>query len=163
MRKTNIAERMQRLRILWFAVACFVATGCQDESESVATQANGNSLAATSPRPKATGPSKVELTDATAKLDELGIVRFDIHYEFTSGGPTKFYQCDITFIDADRYGIKPMMADELAQSGSFKTGIEVEDAPVKEYEITLSEAESPDQGYRLISNTLRGEVDVRKD
>src|SRR5690606_916654 len=95
-----------------------------------------------------------------AVLDDLGIVRFTIHYRFTSGAPTKFYQCDITFVDADRYGIKPMMAYELSPAGSFTTGIEVGDAPVKEYTITMSEAESPDRGYKLISNTLRGEVDM---
>jgi hypothetical protein len=106
------------------------------------------------------GPSVVELTKATAVLDDLGIVRFTIDYRFTSGSPTKFYQCDITFVDADRYGIKPMNASELSPQGSFKTGIEVGDTPVKEYTMTLSEAESPDQGYKLISNTLHGEVDT---
>lgn len=107
-------------------------------------------------------PSVVELKQATAVLDDLGIVRFTIDYAFTAGAPTKFYQCDITFVDADRYGIKPMTASELSPTGTINTGIEVGDAPVNEYTITLSEAESPDRGYTVISNTLRGVVDTSR-
>ena len=123
--------------MLLAVIGCNDGTASQRGNADVVAQAN---IAGPSE------PGTIELERATAVLDDLGIVRFTIHYRFTSGAPTKFYQCDITFVDADRYGIKPMMAYELSPAGSFTTGIEVGDAPVKEYTITMSEAESPDRG-----------------
>lgn len=133
--------------------------GCQRDETSTPVRAQDTVPKTKSAKPVQPGPSQVQLTGAAAKLDESGIVRFNIRYEFTSGSPTVFYQCDIKFLETDRYGLKPMTADELSQSGSIITGIEVGDAPVKEFEITLSEAVSPDQGYHLVSNTLRGVVE----
>lgn len=136
----------------------FVAflSGCLEDSTSTSSRVSETVKPA---KPLQQGPSRVELIGATAKLDDSGIVRFDIQYKFTSGSPTMFYQCDIKFSGTDRYGLKPMTADELEQSGSILTGIEVGNADVKDFEITLSEAVSPDQGYHLISNTLRGVVE----
>jgi hypothetical protein len=47
----------------------------------------------------------------------------------------------------------------------IKTGIQLSDPQaVKDYSITFAEADSPDQGYKVISNTLTGAVqtDERK-
>lgn len=100
----------------------------------------------------------VELLDARAVLDESQVVNFKIKYRFTAGSPTKFYLCNIAFPGTDQWGVKPLEAHEMSAEGVIRTGIEVGEKPVREFEITLSEADSPDQGFHLISNTLRGQV-----
>jgi hypothetical protein len=100
----------------------------------------------------------VELLGTTAALGDDGIVRFNIQYRFTSGSPKKFYVVTIAFPGADRHGVKHMNAHELQTEGTITTGIEVGSAPVDEFEITMSEADDPQQAYFLISNTLTGNV-----
>lgn len=102
--------------------------------------------------------SSVELPAATAVLEDGGIVRFDIEYRFKSGHPRGFYLFNMAFPGTENNGVKPMDASELKTEGTVTTRIEVGDAPVDAYEITMSEADSPDQGYFLISETLTGNV-----
>ncbi|HUQ71066.1 MAG TPA: hypothetical protein VM165_16185 [Planctomycetaceae bacterium] len=107
-------------------------------------------------------PGVVELTSATAKYAADNIVRFEIAYKFTSGSPVKFYQCDIQFPGTTNRGFKPMEAWEVKPEGVIKTGIEVADDAVKDFSITFAEADSPDRGYKVISNTLTGEIESAK-
>ena len=102
-------------------------------------------------------PGVVELKQANAELND-GIVQFEVAYAFTSGSPVKTYLCTVQFSDSEQAGIKPLEAFELHPEGSFRMGIEVGDNPVDEFEITFSEADSPDRGYTVISNTLTGQV-----
>lgn len=104
-------------------------------------------------------PGVVELQKATARMDENRIVRFEVAYRFTSGSPVKTYLCNIGFPGTEQYGVKPLESFELQQEGTFRAGIEVGDNPVTTFEMTFSEADSPERGYHLISNTLAGPVE----
>lgn len=103
-------------------------------------------------------PGVVELSSASAVLDDSQVVRFEINYRFTSGAPVKTYLSNVKFPGTDQAGIKPLESFELKPEGSFKMGIEVGDNKVESFEITFSEADSPDRGYTVISNTLTGAV-----
>lgn len=103
-------------------------------------------------------PGVVELTSATAKLGDDSVVRFEIAYRFTSGLPVKNYLCEINFPGTTNRGMKPMDAWEVKPEGVIKTGIQVADHLVNEFSITFAEADSPDRGYKVISNTLTGAI-----
>lgn len=119
---------------------------------------SGRAAAAPDTMSKPPERGAVELVDAKATLDDLNVVNFEIQYRFTAGSPTKFYLCTIAFPGTDQWGVKPLESYEMSSEGVITTGIEVGENPVEAFEITLSEADSPDQGYHLISNTLRGSV-----
>jgi hypothetical protein len=106
------------------------------------------------------GPTQVELGPAKAEWrePEAEIVKFEIPYRFTSGGPVMVYQCRVTFPDEGAAGMKPMEAWELKREGVIRTGIPANGKLVKGYRIQLFEAESPDKEYYLVSNTVTGEV-----
>lgn len=105
-----------------------------------------------------TEPGVVHLKTATATKDAEQIVRFQVDYEFTSGAPVKTYLCTVNFPDTEHTGLKPLEAFELQPQGSFTMGIEVGETDVDAFEITFSEADSPDRGYTVISNTLTGQL-----
>jgi len=134
----------------WLAVPALI--GCQAEPAKPADQSTVTK-ATVAPT---VGPSVVELQKATAIIDSEDIARLEIFYQFTSGTPAKHYLCKLRFPNKDRDFSKFMAAGELSQEGSFKTAIEAGDPPPDSFEITLSEAESPDAGYTVISNTLTG-------
>lgn len=148
-----------------FAVAFILASaGCEDDPAKQRPNASAPSSGApTESTVVSTEPARVELQDAKAVLDDLGIIRFEIDYRFTSGKPRKHYVVEIRFPGTDYIGAKPINPGELDPEGTIKTGIEVGDRPVDTYEITLSEADSPQQGYTLISNTLTGTVKRGED
>ena len=155
--------RLSRIRLLLpvlTAASLFSAAGCWNESADAIprTASEQPGAAAATAVLTESRPGAVELLQATATLDELNVVRFEIAYRFTSGAPTKTYLCEIAFPGADQWGTKPLEAFELESEGVIRTGIEVGDQPVREFEVTLSEADSPDQGYHLISNRLTGVV-----
>ena len=47
---------------------------------------------------------------------------------------------------------------ELKAEGVIKDGIVLSSPPVETFEIRVSEADSPQNGYKLISNVVRGPV-----
>ena len=103
--------------------------------------------------------ARVELSEATARIDELHVLRVDVKYRFAEGKPNKFYMCEITFPGTDRNGLKAMEAWELQTSGVIKAGIELQEGEVlKEFKVSFAEANSPDQGYKTISNSIEGIV-----
>jgi hypothetical protein len=104
-------------------------------------------------------PGVVELTGAKVKIDEEKIARFEINYKFTSGKPVKHYLVEIAFIGAEHGGYTPIDPGTLKPEGVIKTGIEVGDRPIKDFEITFSEADSPMAGFTKISNTLKGSIE----
>lgn len=162
-RRVDIIGASPTLRILTLlAAASAMLAGCQKAPPPPET-----AVAAESPVGRDVGapPARgaVELQDATGILDEEKVVRFEIKYRFTAGSPSKVYLVEISFPGTDRQGLKPMEAFELKSEGTIKTGIEVGDAPVNDFQITLSEADSPDRGYFLISNTLTGTVQLARD
>jgi hypothetical protein len=142
----------------WWPLMFGLLAGCGgDASPSAApsTESSTPTIAATA---EAAPPGVVELTSAKAKFDADMIVRFEIAYKFTSGSPVKNYLCEITFPGTDDRGIKPMDPWEVKPEGVIKTGIQVSSAAVKEFSITFAEADSPDRGYKVISNTLTGTI-----
>jgi hypothetical protein len=103
-------------------------------------------------------PSQIELTEAKAVMKPGNLVEFEVKYEFKKGKPLKFYLCTIKFPGTDNQGIKYMDGWELKESGVIKDGIPIHTPPVTTYEIKISEAIHPEQGYDLISNVLTGDV-----
>lgn len=110
--------------------------------------------------PVPTEPGEMELFDAKVTLEPSSIVRFEVHYRFTKGKPDKYYLCEISFPGTSNHGAKPMERWELKPEGVIKDGIILSRLPVQKYEIRVSEAESPQNGYKKISNVLSGTVQV---
>lgn len=105
-----------------------------------------------------TEPGEVELSDAKVTFEGPNLVRFEVRYRFTKGKPVKHYTCEITFPGTTNQGSKPMASWELKEEGVIKDGIVLSKPPVKTFEIRLMEADSPDEGYKLISNVVSGPV-----
>jgi hypothetical protein len=108
--------------------------------------------------PVDTEPGEMELSDPKVTFTEPNLVRFEVTYRFTRGKPTKYYLCEITFPGTKNHGAKPMENWELKTEGVIKDGIILSKPPVRKFEIRVSEADSPQQGYRKISNVISGEV-----
>ena len=105
-----------------------------------------------------TEPGQIELSDPKVTFTAPNQVRFEVRYKFTKGKPVKHYLCEISFPGTTNIGAKPMTSWELKSEGVIKDGIELTEPPVKTFEIRLMEAVSPDEGYKLISNVVSGEV-----
>jgi hypothetical protein len=101
-------------------------------------------------------PASIEITDVKARYDAPEIAYVQFEYRFTSGHPLAFYQCDIKFPDSGQGGVKEMQAWELKDNGVIKTGFNVTKSPGNTVEITIGEAETPDKGYKVISNKASG-------
>lgn len=107
-----------------------------------------------------TSPGVVELISAKAQRQPDKIIRFEVAYKFTSGSPVKNYMLNLGFPGTTVAGNKPMDAWEVKPEGVIKTGMPVGDADAKTFELTFSEADSPDRGYKIISNTLTGDIEA---
>lgn len=149
-------------RLRWLGL-CLLVAGCQQQP--AATSREPASLPAEAAAVPVTdaGRGEVELVEATATpmtLDEdLRIVDFEVAYRFTAGSPQKYYLAEIAFPGTECWGVKPFIPNELKPEGVFRTKIEVGDAPVQEFRMTLSEADSPDRGFHRISNELTGVIE----
>ena len=130
--------------------------GCSQQESDSARSAGPTTTKTTDSGPIA--PGVVELKSASAARDENNVIRFEVRYQFTSGSPVKTYLCNVTFPGTDQVGIRPLESFELKPEGTFKMGIEVGENKVDAFELTFSEADSPDRGYTVISNTLAGQV-----
>jgi hypothetical protein len=108
--------------------------------------------------PVSTEPGQIELFDPTVTLKEANTVYFEVRYRFTKGKPDKYYLCEIAFPGTSNHGAKPMDARELKSEGVIKDGIMLSKPPVQTFEIRVSEADSPQNGYKLISNVVSGPV-----
>jgi len=89
-----------------------------------------------------------------------GILKFTVKYTFIKGRPALNYVCILDLPGTHNQGQKPLQNWELKQSGSIQGTIELQspEPPVKEFTLTLGEAEVPQSGYQTISNKLIGEV-----
>lgn len=103
--------------------------------------------------------SVVELTSIKAKVDEENVVRIEVAYKFTKGGPRKVYQCEFFFPDSTVHGIKDMAGWELKQEGVIKSGLVGQGEPGDTIEAIMREADSPSLGYHEISNRVLGNVE----
>ena len=97
-------------------------------------------------------PADVELGEPKSKFEPPDVVFVEIPYRFTSGHPVAHYRCDVNFPETQQGGLKLMEAWELKDEGTIKTAFNVTKDPGKVIEVELSEAESPDKGFKSISN-----------
>jgi hypothetical protein len=109
-------------------------------------------------QPVSTEPGEIELSDPKVILAEGNTVRFEVRYRFTKGKPDKYYLCEISFPGTQNHGAKPMESWELKSEGVIKDGIVLHKPPVQTFEIRVSEAVSPQNGYKKISNVVSGPV-----
>jgi len=109
-------------------------------------------------RPVPAGPGEIELSDPKVTFEAPDTVRFEVRYRFTRGKPDRYYLCEITFPGTPNHGSKPMESWELKSEGVIKDGIVLSRPPVQTFEIRVAEADSPQNGYKTISNVVSGPV-----
>ncbi|MCI0376206.1 MAG: hypothetical protein L0215_01235 [Gemmataceae bacterium] len=110
-------------------------------------------------RPVSTEPGQIQLSNPKVTLAEPNMVQFEVNYRFTKGKPEKYYLCEISFPGTQNHAVKPMDSRELKPEGVIKDGIVLFKPPVKTFEIRVSEADSPQNGYKIISNVIGGPVE----
>jgi hypothetical protein len=137
-----------RLLLVPFAV---LVLGCGQQG---ATQ---NTVVVTA-EPVSAEPGAIELSDPKVTFTEPNLVQFEVRYRFTKGKPVKHYLCEVTFPGTPNAGTKPIEGWELKSEGVIKDGIVLSQPPVTTFEIRMSEADSPDEGYKPISNVVSGPV-----
>jgi hypothetical protein len=108
--------------------------------------------------PVSTEPGEIELSDAKVTLKESNRIDFEVRYRFTKGKPDKYYMCEVSFPGTTNHASKPMESWELKPEGVIRDGITLSGPPVRTFEIRVSEANSPQDGYKVISNTATGSV-----
>src|SRR5262249_51235871 len=103
-------------------------------------------------------PGEIELSDPKVTFAGPNKVRFEVRYRFTKGKPDKYYLCEISFPGTPNHGAKPMETWELKSEGVIKDEVPLFKPPVQTFEIRMSEADSPQNGYTKISNVVSGPV-----
>jgi hypothetical protein len=99
-------------------------------------------------------PAEVELSNPRARIDERGIFWFGVKYRFAKGAPRKYYLLTVKFPGTQNLCLKHMEVWQLKSEGEIRDGIPLIEQPVLTYEIEFSEADSPMNEYKVISNTL---------
>jgi hypothetical protein len=110
-------------------------------------------------QPVSTEPGEIELSEPQATFTEPNRVRFEVKYRFTKGKPDKYYLCEVSFPGTPNHAAKPMESCELKSEGVIKDTVVLSKPPVKAFEIRMSEADSPQNGYTKISNVIGGPVE----
>jgi hypothetical protein len=127
-------------------------TGCGQRAAAPGT------AAVQTAQPVSTEPGEIALSDPKVTLAAPDTVRFEVRYRFTKGKPDKYYLCEISFPGTANHGAKPMESWELKSEGVIKDGIVLSKPPVQTFEVRVSEADSPQDGYKQISNVVSGPV-----
>jgi hypothetical protein len=130
-----------------------LVTGCGQQPAASGT------VTARATETVSTEPGEIELSEPKVTLDGPNRVRFEVRYRFVKGRPDKYYMCEISFPGTANHGSKPMESWELKPEGVIKDGIVLSKPPVKTFEIRVSEASSPQDGYKKISNVAKGVVE----
>jgi hypothetical protein len=138
----------------WFAPALVLVFGCGKSAVESSPAANAAPVVA----PVSTEPGQIELFEPRVTLKEGNRIAFEVRYRFTKGKPDKYYMCDVSFPGTTNHAAKPMESWELKAEGIIKDGITLSKPPVQTFEIRVSEANSPQDGYKVISNTVSGLV-----
>lgn len=86
-------------------------------------------------------------------------MKFEVRYKFTKGKPEKYYMCEVIFPDTKEVRAKPMESWQLKEEGVIKDGMMMSKPLPKTFEIRVSEADSPQDGYKKISNVVSGKVE----
>ena len=138
----------------WIAIGCLA--GCRAEVAKPKAAVSKPAIKSTVADPT---PGVVEITDVKARRLADNIVSFEVAYKFTSGSPIKNYMLKLGFPGTSVGGHKPMDAWEVKPEGTIKTGLPVPDPDASAFEVTFSEADSPDRGYTVISNKFTGVIE----
>lgn len=133
--------------------ALALLSGCGSKAKPAAT---APAITATATKVE---PGIVELSSPKVTRGENNRINFEISYKFTSGAPVKTYQLEMSFPGTKERGFKQMESWELKPEGVIKTAVEVGDPTVSKFLIVLSEADSPDRGFKRNSNELTGELE----
>jgi hypothetical protein len=136
-----------RMRLL--VPVCVVFLGCRSES-------SGPAIITT--EIASTEPGEILLSDPQVTMTEPNRVQFEVHYRFTKGKPDKYYMCEVLFPGTLNHASKPMERHQLQAEGVIRDGFRLPQPPVDTFEIRVSEADSPQNGYKLISNVAAGKV-----
>lgn len=133
---------------------CLSFAGCKPSSPS--TNNVMQSSAPVAPAEK----TEVELSDAQVSVTPEGILKFKVKYKFVKGRPALNYVCILNLPGTSNQGQKPLQNWELQQTGNIQGTIELQslEPRIREFELTLGEAEVPQSGYQTVSNKLTGEV-----
>jgi len=110
-------------------------------------------------KPVSTEPGEIELSEPKATLAPMNRVRIEVRYRFTKGRPDKYYLWEIAFPGTTNHAARPMDSWELKPEGVFQDTVQLNKPPVETFEIRFSEAESPQNGYKMISNVAAGKVE----
>jgi hypothetical protein len=142
---SRIAGGLVLLPLMLLPTAC----GPRLAAPAVTVQAN----------PTSTEPGEIELFEPKATLAPMNRVRVEVRYRFTKGRPDKYYLWEISFPGTTNHGAAPMDSWQLKPEGVFLDIVQLNKLPVEKFEIRLSEAESPQNGYKIISNVASGKVE----
>lgn len=138
-------------RLRWIVCGCAMVVGCgQPTADTAAIQAT-----ITGP-PE---PSEIELSDAKAVFEAPDLVRLEVAYRFVKGAPRNFYCAEVEFPGTENVGVKYMESWELKNSGVLKTGLVLKTPDVQGFEVRITEALLPQDGYKPISNVVNGQVE----
>jgi hypothetical protein len=140
----------------WCIAAAAVLSGCGSQTNPGASAASPT-ITATEVKSE---PGVIELSSAKATQAENNLVKFEIQYKFTSGAPVKNYLLEISFPGTSNVGRKTMEHWELKPEGVIKTSVELLEPMAGKFVIVMSEADSPDRGYKRNSNQLTGEIEL---
>ena len=106
-------------------------------------------------------PGAIELYEPRAHFGPDDVLQFEVKYRFTSGGPTNFYCAEVQFPGSESFGVKYMEGWELKPEGTLRDGLILQSPDVEDFEIRVTEALLPQDGYKPISNVVRGKVEPR--
>lgn len=109
-------------------------------------------------------PSQIELSEPIAYYQDPETIRFEVKYRFTEGAPKNFYLAEVRFDGSEVATMKYIEGWELKGSGLIRDGIilQAPNAALKDFEIVVSEAIVPQDGYKPISNKVRGQLTAEK-
>lgn len=109
-------------------------------------------------------PSQIELAEPIAYYQDPETIRFEVKYRFTKGAPKNFYLAEVRFDGTEIATMKYVEGWELQESGVIRDGIilQAPNAALKDFEIVVSEALVPQDGYTPISNKVRGQLTAEK-
>lgn len=155
----RLIDRINPVKPLLLITSCLAITalfpGCSRQADSRAAAAP--TITATETKSE---PGVVELGAAKATRGEDNLVKFEIPYKFTSGAPVKTYLLEISFPNTMNVGRRTIEGWELKSEGVISTRVELIEPTATTFVIVLSEADSPDRGYKRNSNELTGEVET---
>ena len=100
--------------------------------------------------------SQVELSDPQLRVDDQGVCWFEVKYRFVKGQPVASYVLNLRFPGTSNACIKEIAGWQLQSTGLIKDGFTLSEPQIDQFEMVLSEAEVPMNGYTPISNVLTG-------